>query len=173
MKKILSITIILLITTYTFGQKNLKATITNYANNNSLSIERPYTDSITAPKPHNIILLNKEHWDIMLLNKIELYNDIFEYYIYSVYKQKGNTILLINRDYEHETYHWICILNKNLELLDYKTIAYDNAEGFLYIYSEIKKENITVNQWKLESEEIYFYKIKKNKFELQNVKIKK
>jgi len=166
MKKLIVFASFLIICTNVFSQNSIKNTIADYATNNKLSIARPFKDSVTIDKPNNLIVLNKEHWDLMGLNELELFSDIFEYSIFAVYKHKNNLILMISRDYPSETIHWICIVDKNLNLKDYLMTAYENDEGNIYVTSEISKNALVIYKWELEDNESgSSYSIKKDKFE--------
>ncbi|MBN2890563.1 MAG: hypothetical protein JXL97_01725 [Bacteroidales bacterium] len=172
MKKLIALSILLLFVFGSFGQDSVKKTIVKYAENNELSIERPFNDSTTLEKPQNSLNLNKENWEILGLEKLEEFNNIFEYSIYSIYKHKNNFILLISRDYSSETVHWICLFNKKFELKQFEMSAYDNDEGFLYISTEISDEYFLINKWEIEEgTQTFNYSIKKNKFELISVSI--
>lgn len=125
-----------------FSQTELKEILAE-----KLLIKVPVTDSIGFSKKNNKIKIDKYNWDNFGFNKIETYNSDFEYSFLGQAKFNYFMILIIERQYTEKNIHWTCIVNKDYEIIDYIQSAYNNAEGFLKIESEIDHDKIIVKQW--------------------------
>ncbi|WP_075342425.1 hypothetical protein [Tenacibaculum agarivorans] len=87
--------------------------------------------------------LTKELWSKYGFFNIETFNPEFEYYI----SDKTDDLKVIERVYEHENYIWLCFINQHHFYKDHAEVAYDNAEGFLTVRSEITDDTIIIKTW--------------------------
>ncbi|WP_442266093.1 hypothetical protein ACSIGC_17715 [Tenacibaculum sp. ZS6-P6] len=99
--------------------------------------------SIENYTPLNRSKLSKDLWRKHGLFNIESFNSNFNYYI----SHKSDSLKIIERIYDTENSTWLCLVNKNGFYLDHMQVAYDNAEGFLTVESEMIDKNVIVKTW--------------------------
>ncbi|WP_299628292.1 hypothetical protein [uncultured Tenacibaculum sp.] len=99
--------------------------------------------SIKNYTPLNRTKLPKDLWRKHGLFNIESYNTDFNYYI----SHKSDSLKIIERIYDTENSTWLCLVNKNGFYLDHMQVAYDNAEGFLTVESEMIDKTVIVKTW--------------------------
>ena len=62
----------------------------------------------------------------------------------TLYKNNSHYILLLGQWYDYENKAWIAAYAAPHQLIDYKLVFYDNAEGFLSVETAIKQNIITI-----------------------------
>lgn len=113
------------------------------------SSDLPSVDSIGVETSSGAILLDSVMWKKIGLDTIELFNPSFEYSIIHLSQKEVYQCVIIQRAYLEENIHWTCTLTKDGRLIDWKTSAYNNSEGFLSIKTFFKSDIISVEEWNL------------------------
>ncbi|SNR16255.1 hypothetical protein [Tenacibaculum jejuense] len=100
-------------------------------------------EAIEAYQNLNRTKLSKDLWNKYGFFNIESFNPNFNYYI----SHKNDSLKIIERLYDTENTTWLCLVNKNNFYLDDLQVAYDNAEGFLSVTSELIEDKVIVKTW--------------------------
>ena len=129
-------------------------------------IELILKDSIGVKLKNNKTILNKAEWNNLGYEKIEKFNQDFNYSIIGKIKYKNGEITLIERDYIEESIHWVILTNMD-NTINFIQSAYENSEGFSTIKSEIFFDKIIIKEWNIYSENEYkeeIYYLTKKRF---------
>jgi len=119
-----------------------------------ISNKMPVNDSIQYKSKAPSYVLSKTEWVKLGFNALEKFyesqsDESFIYNIYNVIEIDSGFILFIERYYNSESYHWLCLVDNNLTLKDNIDIAYDNAEGFTGTETRFKQEKIMVDYYNI------------------------
>lgn len=72
----------------------------------------------------------------------------FKYHIIDTLFSGPNVkVLVIGREYESENYAWVAVYDSNNKLIDFKTVYYDNAEGFMSVETGIKNNLLSITTY--------------------------
>ena len=132
--KIMLFTLLVLIQFIGYSQKPFSK-----VKNLSLPFNAKISDVIPSNK--NGFQLDKSSWVKYGFDVLQEYyeHESSDYKIFGQFVSKENKLLLIERKYSEENNHWLCILDKNNQIIDWLEIAYDNSEGFAAIKATTKE----------------------------------
>lgn len=85
----------------------------------------------------------------------------------TLYKSNGHYILLLGQWYDYENKAWVASYAAPHQLIDFKLVFYDNAEGFLSVETEIKDNLLTITTLNEYEEGAAKKKVEKLKFGTQ------
>ncbi|MES2838241.1 MAG: hypothetical protein V4667_12000 [Bacteroidota bacterium] len=129
------------------NKTNMDSTTENSTSRNLKNLQLNYETVITSTGLTQSTLLTKEEEKIYSLNKIDVSysGDNFIYHFFeTVFTDNKIKVILLGREYESENCIWLCVFDKEHNLLDTKEVYYDNAEGFKSVTSTIKNNTITI-----------------------------
>ncbi len=109
--------------------------------------DTPFTDSISIDLKNVSYQLDKESWIDLGLNEIEKFNNEYSYFIEGKVSNNNFDLYVVVRQFDEETIHWTCVIDKKGKLTDWEITAYGNSEGFLKTYSNIFKNRIQIMEF--------------------------
>ncbi|HTO17257.1 MAG TPA: hypothetical protein VLZ83_15945 [Edaphocola sp.] len=105
------------------------------------------------------VLLAVHNMETLQINKIDKlenpaeHNDAHYYLLREIYKGENGQVVLLSRTSEMESIAWMISYNSKNELLDYKTVFYDEwAESISQISSIIQNNRIIITKYNLNLE---------------------
>ena len=85
----------------------------------------------------------------------------------TLYKDNSYYILLLGQWYDYENKAWVASYAAPHQLIDFKQVFYDNAEGFLSVETEIKNNLLTITTFNEYEEGATKKRVEKLKFGTQ------